>query len=337
MLLTTYFVCFLLTVICVGVFRQYALKKGVMDIPNNRSSHTVPTPRGGGIVVVAAFLFGLIFLFFQLDEFLTFRQLMALLLGGSFIAGVGFVDDHKPLAARWRFTTHVIAASVTLLLFGPLPVLPFLGGDIDLGFWLFPFYIFSITWFLNLFNFMDGIDGIAGVEAISVLFTASLILILGNELVWGQVLLLMATCILGFLIWNWPPAKIFMGDACSGFLGFMLGVFAIVTSVTSAINIWAWLILLGVFFVDATYTLTRRLLRREKFYEAHRSHAYQRMSRRLGAHKPVTMLVLKVNLLWLSPWALMASFFPSLGLIFTALAFAPIVYYVASEGAGLPD
>ena len=336
-MIASYSICFILTVVCVGIFRQYALKKGVMDVPNSRSSHSVPTPRGGGIVAVIVFFFGLFFFFFQLENFLSLKQLLAFLFGSMLVAGIGFLDDLKPLAARWRFSTHVISAFLVLVIIGQLPIFPIFGNTVDLGLWAYPFFVFAIAWLLNLFNFMDGIDGIAGVEAVSVLMGSAFILFLGDEVVWAQVLFLLAVCTSGFLLWNWPPAKIFMGDACSGFLGFILGAFAVVTSLTSAINIWAWVILLGVFFVDATFTLIRRLLRGDKFYEAHRSHAYQRMSRRLGAHKPVTLWVLKVNMLWLFPWALMASLFPGPAVLFTILALSPVVYWVAKEGAGLPD
>jgi Fuc2NAc and GlcNAc transferase len=141
---------------------------------------------------------------------------------------------------------------------------------------------------LNLYNFMDGIDGIASVEAICACLGASVLYWLSglDALIWGP--LLLAASVAGFLYWNFPPARIFMGDAGSGFLGIVLGGLSLQAAWVSEPMLWAWLILLGVFIVDATFTLFRRLLRGEKVYEAHRSHAYQFASRRFGKHLPVT-------------------------------------------------
>jgi Fuc2NAc and GlcNAc transferase len=107
----------------------------------------------------------------------------------------------------------------------------------------------------------------------------------------------------GFVVWNWPPARIFMGDVGSGFLGFLFGSMALITHKVSELSFWVWPILLGVFIVDATVTLCRRLMNRKKIHEAHRSHAYQHAVRRYGAHMPVSLAVAAINLLWLGPIA----------------------------------
>jgi Fuc2NAc and GlcNAc transferase len=160
-----------------------------------------------------------------------------------------------------------------------------------------------LVWLLNLYNFMDGIDGIASVEAICVCLGATtLYWYLGRtELVIAPVLL--AIAVAGFLYWNFPPARIFMGDAGSGFLGISLGILSLQAAWAAPKFLWSWLILLGVFIVDATWTLFRRLLRGDKVYEAHRSHAYQFASRRFGRHLPITLAVIAINLLWLCPLA----------------------------------
>jgi Fuc2NAc and GlcNAc transferase len=128
-----------------------------------------------------------------------------------------------------------------------------------------------------------------------------------------------------------------MGDACSGFLGFTLGLIAIITSLESGINVWAWLILFGVFVVDATTTLITRMSRREKWYEAHRSHAYQILSRRFGSHRKVSVGVLIVNIVWLLPFGLLAAEYPYWGLPFCCIALLPLLILTIRVGAGKPE
>ena len=129
----------------------------------------------------------------------------------------------------------------------------------------------------------------------------------------------LAASVAGFLVWNWPPARIFMGDAGSGFLGLCLGAVGWASVVTGRVTIWVWLILLGVFIVDATVTLLRRLLRGAQVAHAHRSHAYQRLSRKYGSHLRVTMGVLCINLFWLGPCAAIAVSRPLLGAVMTVI------------------
>jgi Fuc2NAc and GlcNAc transferase len=194
------------------------------------------------------------------------------------------------------------------------------------------------VWLINLTNFMDGIDGLAAVEAISVCAGGSLIhlwTVPGGNGWLGPLMLASAT--LGFLIWNLPPAKIFMGDAGSGFLGLMLATFSLQSASIAPTLFVSWVILLGVFIVDATLTLLRRVVYGEKFYEAHRSHAYQHAAERLGAHSPVTLIVGAINLCWLLPLALLvaAEVLPSaLGLSF---AYAPLVAAALWLKAGTPS
>jgi Fuc2NAc and GlcNAc transferase len=137
--------------------------------------------------------------------------------------------------------------------------------------------------------------------------------------------LILAGASLGFLLWNWPPAKIFMGDVGSGFLGFILGVLALYTPTFSRMSFWSWLILLGVFLVDATVTLLVRAARRERLHIAHRSHTYQRLARKLQSHQKVTLGVLAINIFWLFPLAFAATRHPAQGAWLTVLAMVPLV------------
>jgi Fuc2NAc and GlcNAc transferase len=184
---------------------------------------------------------------------------------------------------------------------------------------------FYLVWLLNLYNFMDGIDGIASVEAICVCLGAAIIYILTGHSDLLLLPLLLACAVAGFLFWNFPPAKIFMGDAGSGFLGIILGCLSLQGAWISSQFLWVWLILLGVFIVDATVTLIRRLIRGDKVYEAHRSHAYQFASRRVGKHLPVTSAVGVINLCWLLPVALCVVHFGLDGALGVIIAYAPLL------------
>ncbi|MDH3512631.1 MAG: glycosyl transferase family 4, partial [Gammaproteobacteria bacterium] len=246
----------------------------------------------------------------------------------------GWLDDRRALPVRSRLAVHTIAVMAAIAVLAPIPQI-----TLDLPASLPTPVIFvgiSIVaiWLLNLFNFMDGIDGIASVEAITVATSAALILWSGGRpdlAVWPLVL---AAAVAGFLYWNWPPAKIFMGDVSSGFLGFVLGVMAIDTSRVTAISIWSWVILLGIFFTDATVTLLRRMLRGNVWYRAHRCHAYQHLAISWG-HARVTISVALVNLVWLLPLAWLASRYPAAGGYVALAAYLPLVIVTIRSGAGL--
>jgi Fuc2NAc and GlcNAc transferase len=189
-----------------------------------------------------------------------------------------------------------------------------------------------------LYNFMDGIDGIAGVEALTVCLGGVLLYWLtGSESAGSAALLLLLSAVLGFLVLNIPPAKIFMGDAGSGFLGLCLGALSIEAARQAPAFLWSWLILLGVFIVDATVTLFRRVKRGQKFYIAHRSHAYQYASRRFGSHRLVTLAVALINLLWLLPLALLVGLRSLDGITGLCIAYAPLVWLAYRFKAGAPE
>ena len=315
------------------LFRQYALCTKLLDHPCARSSHDVPTPRGGGVAVVATFLGCALFLW--MFDYIQFITLVIFWVCGCGVALVGFIDDHYHLPARLRFTVHLTSASLALILLPQLSYLQLFYFDVPFGFVGFFIPVLGLVWLLNLYNFMDGVDGIAGQETIVVTLTAAFIIWLHDGDL-GHICLLysMAAATLGFLVWNWPPAKIFMGDACSGFLGFSLGILALITSASGAINFWSWLILLAYFVIDATITLLRRVQRGNKFYEAHRSHAYQIMARRWQSHKKVTLLVFCLNIVWCVPLAVLASYYPAWGAVITIIAFSLPAILVIMAGAG---
>ncbi|MDP9781246.1 MraY family glycosyltransferase [Pseudomonas fluorescens] len=312
--------------------RRYALARSIIDIPNARSSHSIPTPRGGGVAIVVAFLLTLPLLG-QLG-LVQLHYLIALGGAGALVAIVGFMDDHGHIAARWRLLGHFSAAVWALAWLEGLAPLDLFGVSVDLSWIGHALAAFYLVWILNLYNFMDGIDGIASIEAVLACLGASALYVLSgfSDLIWPP--LVLAAAVLGFLFWNFPPAKIFMGDAGSGFLGIALGIMSLQAAWVSPPLFWAWLILLGVFIVDATVTLIRRFLRGDKVYEAHRSHAYQFASRRYGRHRPVTLAVAAINVLWLFPLAWCVVALKLDGLTGVLLAYVPLVLLAFKFKAG---
>lgn len=333
MLITVLLVIVSLSFLLTWLLRRYALASSLMDIPNARSSHSTPTPRGGGVAIVVCFMFAVLGLALlgYVDSGAAFASCGA----GGLVAVVGFLDDHGHIAARWRLLGHFAAAAWALFWLGGLPVISLFGTVVDLGWFGHVLAAVYLVWLLNLYNFMDGIDGIASVEAICVCIGGALLYVwLGNAGGSLITVLSLAAAVLGFLIWNFPPARIFMGDAGSGFLGITLGVLSLQAAAASPQLLWAWLILLGVFVVDATFTLLRRLLRGDRVYEAHRSHAYQYASRHYGRHLPVTLAVTAINLLWLLPIALWVGLGGVDGTMGLVMAYLPLVFLAIKFNAG---
>lgn len=328
----------MLVVFAVGLLltwclRRYALARSLMDVPNERSSHTLPTPRGGGVAFVLAYL-GALPVIAALG-WLSWPWAIGLLGAGAWIALIGFVDDHGVLIrASWRLLTHFVGAFWLLLWLPVMPGLALAGTVFDLGVVGYLLAAVMLVWMLNLYNFMDGIDGLASVEAVTVCTGGALLYFLIGMPALGVAPLVLAAAVAGFLFWNFPPARIFMGDAGSGFLGIVIGGMVLQAASVSAPLLWAWLILLGVFVVDATFTLLRRMLRGEKLDEAHRSHAYQFASREYGAHLPVTLAVLAINVLWLLPWACVVALGYIDGLLVLLIAYLPLAVLAVRFRAG---
>ncbi|MFV3288155.1 MraY family glycosyltransferase [Pseudomonas sp. NY11955] len=322
----------ILSLVMTAGLRRYALARSVMDVPNARSSHTVPTPRGGGVAIVLTFLLAMVGLLVSGTE--PINTLLALGGAGALIAVIGFMDDHGHIAARWRLLGHFVAAAWMLGWLGGLPPLVMFGWTLDMG-WLGGLLAaVYVVWLLNLYNFMDGIDGIASIEAITACLGAAWLYWLGGFGGTAVLPLLLAAAVAGFLYWNFPPAKIFMGDAGSGFIGFVLAGLSLQAAWVSPAMFWCWLILLGVFIVDATYTLVRRLLRGDKVYEAHRSHAYQFASRLYGKHLPVTVAVAALNVGWLLPVAYCVAQLGLDGALGVILAYVPLIVLAIHYRAG---
>ncbi len=305
-------------------------------MPNERSSHTTPTPHGGGVAIVFAYVPALALLFVMGS--ITWALFTVLAVGGAAVAVLGFVDDRFGVAPPLRLVVHLAAGAWTLWWLGGLP--PLVVGErvVELGWSGFVLGSIGVAWTLNAFNFMDGIDGIAASEASFIVGGAVFIcwLVGAPMSMSGAAIVFVASCC-GFLVWNWAPAKIFMGDVGSGFLGYVVSSLAIAAGHDAPQVLWAWFILGGVFCIDATTTLVVRLSRGEKPWVAHRSHAYQRLARLWRSHARVTSAVLALNLLWLLPCGWAAAAHPSSALWIALTAVVPLLVTAVAIGAGSLD
>jgi UDP-N-acetylmuramyl pentapeptide phosphotransferase/UDP-N-acetylglucosamine-1-phosphate transferase len=288
----------LLTWAAVRRLRAIAPRLGFIDVPNRRSSHTAPTPRAGG----AAFVVAVPLLVLVASGWMGLPLLpgeAALLVASLVVAAVGLADDRRGLPVRVRFSTHLLAAGILVLGGGWLHELQWPGGpSIYLGWLGVPATLFWLVGLTNGYNFMDGIDGIAGAQAVVAGAAAGLLALAQAELPIALYCWVVAGGALGFLTHNLPPARIFMGDVGSAFLGFTFAGLAVLSNEAGGRPVpWAvWAVLLAPFLFDTTLTLALRVARGERWYEAHRQHLYQRLVRAGWSHGRVTSVYLGADL-----------------------------------------
>jgi Fuc2NAc and GlcNAc transferase len=272
--------------------RLYALDR-MLDIPNERSSHSSPTPRGGGFAIAVTTLGG-IALAASL-EWVPRDLAIALIGGGAMIATVGWIDDHRSLSPLTRFAVQFISAAWAIFWLGGLPSLSLGAVSLHLGVGGTILGSVGIVWAINLYNFVDGIDGLAAGEAVSTGVIGGLLLLGVGKPALAIIALLIAAANLGFLPLNWAPARLFMGDAGSGLLGYLFAALAVASENTGGIPLMLWVLLLGVFIFDATVTLCRRIAHGHRWHQAHHSHAYQRLVQAGRTHAQVSSMILLFN------------------------------------------
>ena len=291
--------------------RLYALDK-LVDIPNDRSSHSSPTPRGGGLAIVLTVLGGIVLA--GIMRWITSDLALALAGGGTMIAAVGWIDDHSDVQARIRFAVQVAAAAWAIFWLDGMPTLSVGLATVHLGILGTILGVLGIVWAINLYNFVDGIDGLAAGEAITTGTIGGLMLLATGNTGLALISLLIAAASAGFLPLNWAPAKLFMGDVGSGTLGYFFAVLSIASENAGAVPVLIWTLLLGAFVFDATVTLCRRVGNGERWYQAHHSHAYQRLVQAGRSHAQVSSMIFGINLV-LALLAIVAWLLPSFFLI----------------------
>jgi UDP-N-acetylmuramyl pentapeptide phosphotransferase/UDP-N-acetylglucosamine-1-phosphate transferase len=281
-----YIILFLFSFLLTFLIRKLAITISIVDIPSERSSHKNPTPKGGGLAVAVVWFTGLLYFYLtkNIDERLFFSFLPGILL-----VVIGIIDDVVAIRPLYRLIFQFIVSSIAVFILGGLEKL-------NLGFYvienriiLTALALLGTIWFINLFNFLDGIDGYIGME---VVFISSAVILLFNDRI--APLLLAAT--LGFLIWNWQPAKIFLGDVGSTLLGFNIAIFSIYYQNSSISSILVWLMLSSLFWFDATLTLYRRYRHKEPLIIPHRKHAFHRIVKAGFSHQKTVLLGFIINL-----------------------------------------
>ncbi len=316
-------VAFGLSVILCGAYLLLAWRREWLDHPNQRSSHQQPTPHGGGVAIMLSLMIAAL-----LMPGHSAWQLMSLLVLALLLMVLGVADDRWGLSVKLRFAVYAACSG----LFAWLLLQPF--GTVGL-LWLIPVTL-AMLWCLNLYNFMDGIDGFAALQGAGAAAAAGW---LAADSVaaadYAGICFLLAACHLGFLVWNWPPARLFMGDAGSIPTGFLFGGLALYGQISGVLNAGVWLILLAVFFSDATWTLLRRWRRGENITQAHREHIYQRLSRHWSSHLRVDIAFLCYFVIWLVPLAWWAQTFQQYALFPVILAYLPLLFCMAKT-ADLP-
>lgn len=294
----SYILTFLLTYFGVERFRLWSLQRKLFDIPNERSSHTQPTPRGGGLIIAAVCLsvfFAYCLIFGQIES------LWAYFVGAIIVIFISWLDDLYTISVVWRFLAHSLAASLVIwsLGFWQNVYLPF-AGETNFGKIGVLITFLWIVWLINAYNFMDGIDGIAGAQAVTAgigwLFVG-ILLNAQNTAFYGIVIALSS---LAFLLHNWQPAKIFMGDVGSAFLGYTFAVMPLIAfretsqAEKKLLPLMAVMLVL-VFIFDSLWTLAKRLWHLEKVWQAHREHIYQKLVISGFSHQFVTVLYLLIS------------------------------------------
>jgi glycosyltransferase WbpL len=324
-------VAFLSTLFGTQAFHSFAIRNGIVANPNFRSLHERPMPRGGGIVFALVFLCAFVGLWFAdaIDKDLV----EAIGLGGLVATGSGFVDDCAKIRAATKFAIQALLAAWVMFCFGgkPLVDLASIPTVVELALsWL------ALVWLMNLYNFMDGIDGMAACGAVFICAASIVALLLASRdvslmLVFG----LLGVCCFGFLLFNWPPASIFMGDSGSLFLGYCFGALIVKTITAGQIGLWTWLIIFGYFAGDTTTTTLVRIFVTRSWYREHRSHAYQNLARIWGSHRNITLGVTFYHLLWILPLAAWSTIDQRNAPFAAALALTPVILWTLRFGPRL--
>ena len=292
--------------------RQWLLYRRMLDLPDSRRSHDVPTPRGGGLAIVSTLM--LAWLCWPGGTAAWWQSMIAVI----GMALVGWFEDRVELAARWRFLAQILVAVWLVAAHGGVASVDIAGATLA-SLWLWSgLAVIGVVWLINLFNFMDGADGLAAVQGLWVGLVFAGLFALSGSLQPAAFAVAAAGAWGGFLFWNRPPAGIFMGDVGSLALGASVAAMAVVGAAGGTVSIWVSFMVSSVFVVDATATLLSRVRRGERWYTAHRQHAYQRLLDRGWSHGQVMGLYLLVNLFIVLPGVVVAVRWPHFDTVLAA-------------------
>lgn len=318
------FVLFNLSIFCISfigvyLFRWAAIKYNITANPNFRTLHEVPLPKGGGIVFSTVFVMGVCFLYWK--NYLDLNLFLIFGIGSLAALLFGFIDDLIHISAKKKIIFQLLISCWALFW---LNGGPFFYYDL-LSYWLsFSLSSCFLVCSINALNFMDGIDGMASSGSIMSALILSIVIMFTNDYSVLLVLfMLLSSSLLAFIIFNWPPASIFMGDTGSVFLGYLFGVLMLISIMRAEISLWTWIVVFGYFISDTTFTFIVRLMIVKKWYGAHRSHAYQNLARIRNSHLHVTSAVIVFYLIWLLPLAFLTIIKPEIAFLWAVLAVLP--------------
>jgi Fuc2NAc and GlcNAc transferase len=321
-----YAASFLASAVGMFFFKRVASKFILADI-NHRTLHKIPTPKGAGVVF--SLIFVIFCVFFWINNLLTGDIALLLSSGGLIVALFGIYDDINDIKAVKKiiFQTVISIFSVIWLNGGPLYLL-----------YEFPIYlsvaftVFFLVWVMNAYNFMDGVDGIAVSGAIYASMSISILMLFSqgfSEIV--KLLFLLTSVLLPFLFVNWPPAKFFMGDSGSMFLGYFFGVLFLYTVQLNYVSMWIWMVTFSYFIADTTFTQLSRLIIVKKWYLAHKSHAYQNFAR-VNSHAKTIYLLVCYQIVWVSPLIVWSYYNPDKEVIVALLSLLPGLFFSYKYG-----
>jgi UDP-GlcNAc:undecaprenyl-phosphate GlcNAc-1-phosphate transferase len=292
------FIALVLSYLGVAGIQRWAERRQILDVPNERSSHTRPIPRGGGLPIVFVTLLGVIFYWLRHLDW-AWPALLAYGTGAGLISAVSWLDDLYSLPTYIRFTTHSLGAILAMVSFGYWHTITVpLCGQLHLGWLGLPVTFLWIVGLTNAYNFMDGIDGIAGGQAVVAGVSWALLGWQAGLFPVAAMGMFLAASSLGFLAHNWPPARIFMGDVGSAFLGYSFAILAVIAAQSDSRLAIAGVLLVGAFVFDTVFTFLRRLRAGEDVFAAHRSHLYQRLVIIGYSHRSVTLLYIGLALVF---------------------------------------
>lgn len=310
-LIGSWIVLFFASMPAVGIVRRWLEKRRLFDMPNERSSHTTPVPRGGGLAIAALAGAAMIVAGFLAPSSTERFKTLAMAGGALIIAAVGAIDDRSSLSAPARLCMQIAVAVAVIAALG-LPSLMMIAAIL---------WVVGLT---NAYNFMDGIDGIAGMQGVVAGMAWSILGVLEGDVFMSVAGIAASATCCGFLRYNWPPARIFMGDVGSGFLGFLFGALTVrafqirpILALSGALFVWP-------FLFDSAITFLRRFAARENVFTAHRSHFYQRLIKAGASHRQVTLA-----------YALLAAICAFAGLLLVADVRWTIVAAVCACGSGI--
>lgn len=290
---------FVATAVLVGFVRCYAVRNDIIDVPNERSSHTQPTPRGGGLAI-AIVLFGAYISVLALGRF-NIGEMVGFLGGGILVAFIGWLDDRRDIAAPVRVAVQAVAVAWALFWVKGYPVMSLGFTQIPLGGFGTVLAALAMLWLINLYNFLDGIDGIAAAQGCCAATIGAVLLTGAGAVLWALTASVLAGACAGFLMWNWAPARIFLGDVGSYTIGYTFGMLAIMGENSGDLPALVWVVLLSVFIFDATTTLIKRVLTGQPWYSPHRTHGYQRLVQCGWYHRDVALAVVAINIVVIAP------------------------------------